>query len=258
GNAGMNGMDLSFQYVDDPYNIDNYPSVLHFDLALADTTLDVMTFDPISVYMHDDDTSGYDYYYFDAVYGEGLDSFSMSLHFISPPSSDLAVQVLPDEQLDLGAGKGNAIEILLPQSETAPDDLIISGIPAVDRNMEGLHYGYVHFIFLSDDPKYSDTTGFQELIQITDSRVVDLMRDDAEVLHIQNTTDGTYIITGLDQEHTYAVEVFTLSGALLFSGIGSNSNSYAIESVAWSPGMYMVRLTDTDSNAIKTGRILFH
>lgn len=80
---------------------------------------------------------------------------SVFFSLVSIPADSVYILATPDAQLDLGAGPGNAVQVLFPPYPIALSPHEIKVKPVDDAIYEGLHSGNISFEIVAEDPEYA-------------------------------------------------------------------------------------------------------
>lgn len=80
---------------------------------------------------------------------------SIYISLVSIPADTVYINLMPDMQLDLGAGAGNPVQVLLPPYPVALSPHEVKVKPVNDEIYEDLHTGNISFTVSSDDPEYA-------------------------------------------------------------------------------------------------------
>ncbi|MCA9261387.1 MAG: lamin tail domain-containing protein, partial [Planctomycetales bacterium] len=153
-----------------------------------------------------------------AVEGGLFDAYRIQLQ--TAPTADVVVHAVPDSQLDLGAGPGQAVALTFtPANGTKPQTLPLIAVD--DDLLEGNHFGFVTHSVVSDDLDYDAF----EAAQVT----VSLVDNDAPQIVINELDSDTAGVDGLEFVELYdgGAGASSLDGLTLVFYNGNGDASYA-------------------------------
>ncbi|MCB0164665.1 MAG: lamin tail domain-containing protein, partial [Anaerolineae bacterium] len=137
--------------------------------------------------------------------GGALDSYTIILN--SVPTAAVTITITPGNQLDLGAGSGNAISLNFAADLTALDPQTVTVTAVDDAIAEGVHTGLINHTAASSDPNYNggvitftvDTTttvgSANVMVNITDNDSSGVNYDPSNLTLIEPNGQGSITIT---------------------------------------------------------------
>ncbi|MEM7313739.1 MAG: lamin tail domain-containing protein [Planctomycetota bacterium] len=97
------------------------------------------------------------------------DSYSIALSLL--PTSDVTVSVMPDGQIDLGAGAGMPVSLTFTSTDgTIPQQLIVAAVD--DSDIEGPHVGIISHMATSADLRFNGITIPDVVASIEDNETI--------------------------------------------------------------------------------------
>ncbi|HBN76862.1 MAG TPA: hypothetical protein DD473_13795, partial [Planctomycetaceae bacterium] len=96
------------------------------------------------------------------------DTYSVVLN--AAPDADVQIEVIPDNQIDLGSGRGNPISLIFtPMNWDIPQNVIVSA--PNDGDVEGAHSGLISHLVVSGDGRYDGYEISNVTVDIVDANL---------------------------------------------------------------------------------------
>ena len=153
--------------------------------------------------------------------GAGNDSFTVALD--SVPNSNVTVTVNPDSQVDLGAGAGNAVQLVFtPSNALTPQTIIAAAVD--DLVTEGVHTSTIVSSAISSDADYDgiEISNVVATIADNDSASVTIVQSNGSTAASEAGVIDTYTIV-LDSIPTSDVTITISPGDQIDLGLGAGT-----------------------------------
>ncbi|MEM7799582.1 MAG: hypothetical protein AAF633_10360 [Chloroflexota bacterium] len=190
---------------------------------------------------------------------EGLLTDTLSLTLSSQPTQTVTIGATPDEELDLGAGAGQAVSITFLSGDWDIPQLLI--VTPIDDNVEeGAHSGQISYTVVSTDTNFAPLTLTTTLATIQDNDTAGVLIDAGSGLKISEDGLTDTLTIQLTSAPTSSVLVTADPDSQIDLGSGpGKSISVTFEVNSWSikQTVTLTAADDTDSEGLHSGSISY-